>query len=117
MTAQYRHSRDVTCPSYLQASYLQLEYLDWLKEGRYGSVHAGVIYNTGIRTLYTEKMRYDSGIGYEIRESVATRIYITGSDVFLIEGESQMHSRCATEMVRGEEGGGGGAGEKKVGRG
>lgn len=60
---------------------------------------------------------YDSGIGYEIRESVATRIYITGSDVFLIEGESQMHSRCATEMVRGEEGGGGGAGEKKVGRG
>lgn len=71
-------------------------------------MHAGVIYNTGIRTLYTEKMRYDSGIGNEIRESVATRIYITGSDVFLIEGESQMHSRCATEMVRGEEGGGGG---------
>lgn len=57
MTAQYRHSRDVTCPSYLQASYLQLEYLDWLKEGRYGSVHAGVIYSTGIRTLYTEEMR------------------------------------------------------------
>lgn len=54
----------------------------------------------------------------KIRESVAFRIYITGSDVFLIEGESQIHTRCATEeMGRGEGGGAHGRRRRPAGEG